>query len=129
MKRLNNKKLAVYTAAAFGMNIFVILMAMGYIPIIESLPGLKSFMAMTFHIVPVFMLQVLLCRLGKWVKWGPSVLLLAASYGCFMGYAHSTGWDTLGWFILLIMCVPASLGIIAGFIYYKFAENRKAAGK
>ena len=74
-----------------------------------ELSELRSVLRLSVSAVPVFFLQLWLCRLEnvRWTRWLPLctlflVALVGAAY--FFGFVGS-GWDTLGGGILLCWCI------------------------
>lgn len=68
------------------------------------------------HAVPFFCLQLLCCRRtgGRWVAVLP-LALVAGAVLCFAwGYFTATGWDTLGWGILLAGSIAPAAGCVLG---------------
>ncbi len=129
MKKLSNKKLAVGAVLCFVIAIFLDLMWLEIIPDFGISVPLKGNVALVFSVFPFFLLQTLLCRINKNTKWLPVGCIATIATGCGIAFALSSGWDSLGWMILLIMCIPPAFGIVAGFLYYRIFENKNTASK
>ncbi len=70
------------------------------------------YLGVGFHIVPCFLLQLLVCRVAKspWVRLIPVFLLLGLAAWFTVGFFNATGWDNLGWGILLLLCAAPAAG-------------------
>lgn len=70
------------------------------------------YLGVGFHAIPCFLLQLLVCRVAEspWVRLIPVFLLLgiAALFAMFLSTA--TGWDNLGWGLLLLLCAAPAAG-------------------
>lgn len=80
-----------------------------------------------FHAVPCFCLQLLVCRTAKRpvMRLIPVFLLLGIA-ACFtVGFLTASGWDTLGWGILLVMCIAPAAGYAAGWAVYGVRRARQ----
>ena len=78
-----------------------------------------DWLSMCFHAVPAFCLQLLLCRkTRRWIAAIPGLavigLALWAAYGC----VASTGWDTLGYAILMQLSAAPAVGCILAWSIY-----------
>lgn len=87
-----------------------------------ELSELLSVLRLSVSAVPVFFLQLWLCRLEnvRWTRWLPLctlflVALVGAAY--FFGFVGS-GWDTLGGGILLCWCIAPAAGCALGWLTY-----------
>ena len=80
-----------------------------------------------FHAAPCFCLQLLVCRTAKrLVARLIPVLLLLGIAACFtVGFFTASGWDTLGWGILLVMCIAPATGYAAGWAVYGIQRARQ----
>ncbi len=99
-----------------------------------ELSELRSVLWLSVSAVPVFFLQLWLCRLKnvRWTRWLPLcalflVALVGAAY--FFGFVGS-GWDTLGGGILLCWCIAPAAGCALGWLAYggKLPRRLGAAG-
>lgn len=78
------------------------------------------YLGLGFHAVPCFCLQLLVCRAAKrpGVRLIPVLLLLGIAELFTMGYFTATGWDTLGWGILLLLCAAPAAGYALAWAVY-----------
>lgn len=115
---------------------FVVTLALYCVLFWPGLPyrDLWPVLALSFHAVPAFCLQALLCRIAKWnwIKFIPfGLLLLTALVGTLYLYGvWGTGWDSLGGAILLIWCVAPAAGCCLGWMRagHKLGRWAAAAG-
>lgn len=77
------------------------------------------YLLLGFHAIPAFCLQLLLCRRTR--RWVASLslplLALAALFFAYKSYI-STGWDGLGWLILLGLCIAPAVGCVLAWAAY-----------
>lgn len=61
---------------------------------------------------------MLLCKAvqKKWVRFLPLLAVAIVAMVAAVGCATASGWDTLGYLILLLLCIGPALGCIIGFI-------------
>lgn len=80
-----------------------------------------------FHLVPCFLLQLLLCRAVKRVavRLIPVFLLVGLVAWFSVGIFTSTGWDGLGWAFLLLLCIAPAAGLVLAWIVYGIGALRK----
>ena len=82
--------------------------------------GLPAVLLLCLHAVPVFCLQLLLCRNVKW--WLPRALPLLleglAVFVCVLELAGAEGWDGLGWALLLALTFAPAAGIALAWAVY-----------
>lgn len=96
--------------------------------------SLQSALLLSFHAVPAFCLQALLCRTAKWnwVKFIPlGLLLLAALVGTLYLYGvWGTGWDTIAGALILTWELAPAAGCCLGWMYagHKLGRWAAAAG-
>ena len=104
-----------------GLALSLILYALIYI----WQPGLaqssiKANLILTFHAVPAFCLQWMLCRMDKpaWVRWLPLALLVAVAVTGALDLSGTlgSGWDVLGGAILLCWCIAPAAGLALGWM-------------
>ena len=83
-------------------------------------------LALGFSVVPVFCLQLLLCRRVPRFLAACPALLLAGTVLCF-AYAYFTaiGWDSLGYAFLLLLCIAPAVGIALAWAVYGLYKYRK----
>ena len=91
-------------------------------------------LALSFHAVPAFCLQTLLCRTVKWnwVKFIPlDLLALTAFVGAmYLSGIWGHGWDALGGAILMLWCIAPAAGCCLGWMAtaHKIGRCAAAAG-
>lgn len=97
--------------------------------LIESL---RPLLLLSFHAVPAFCLQALLCRKAEWnwEKFIPLVLLaLTALVGAMYLFGiWGSGWDSLGGALLLAWCLAPAAGCCLGWMYAGHSRWVTAAG-
>ncbi len=71
----------------------------------------------------IFVVQLILLFKGKYIiiKLLPVILLVTAGIVCFIGLLLSTGWDAIGWLLLVVfaiifLCVCAGAWAIYGIV-------------
>ena len=90
---------------------------------------LHVWLALGFHAVPFFCLQLLLCRTARRrVAALPALLLSAFLLACAAGYLRATGWDALGWVILLLGCAAPAVGCVLAWAVYGFHRLYQRGG-
>ena len=76
-------------------------------------------MSLGFHAVPAFCLQLLLCRRKRrWVAALPAAATVGAALWFAYGFFTATGYDTLGWAILLILSIAPAAGCALAWAVY-----------
>ena len=125
MKNRTDKILLAVFAVTLPLHIFLVLTYLEIIPIVETwtLPyraqELYAYLAFGFFAVPVFCLQLLLCRRKRRrVAAIPALLIVGAALLFTYGFFTATGWDTLGWGILLLLCIAPAAGCTLAWIVY-----------
>ena len=81
---------------------------------------LWAYLGVGFHVVPCFCLQLLVCRAAKrpWVRLIPVFLLLGLAAWFTVGFFDATGWDNLGWGLLLLLCIAPAAGYALAWTVY-----------
>ena len=115
MKNHSNRILLVLFAASVAVNIGLFLVRAGVFPL--EINGTVEICAFYFPAVPFLFLQMLLCKTveKKWVKFLPLLAVTVAAMAAAVGCVTASGWDTLGYLILLLLCIGPALGCIFGF--------------
>ena len=112
--RTNTVLLAVFflSLVVYGVLIF------SYLDILDTYYQPFVYAMLGFHGVPAFCLQLLLCRTAKrrWTACLPAVVLAAAALAAWLGLLTASGWDSLGWALLLLLCIAPVVGIAAAWI-------------
>ena len=82
--------------------------------------SLQSTLMLSFHAVPAFCLQALLCRTAKW-NWVKLIPLALFSLVTFVGAMYLSGiwghgWDALGGALILLWCIAPAAGCCLGWM-------------
>lgn len=99
-------------------------------PVAAALAQIRFWLVVSGHAVPFFAQQLLLCRLTLGKKF-PALLLTLLMVGllavCGFAFLSATGWDKLGWGILLIASIAPVAGCLLAWVVYGFAylDERK----
>ena len=74
--------------------------------------GLWAYLGLGFQVVPCFCLQLLVCRTARRpvMRLIPLFLLVGIMVLVGMAFSTSTGFDALGWGILLCLCIAPGVG-------------------
>lgn len=116
MKNHSNRILAVFFAVSLAASISLFLVRAGVVPL--EIYGAVEICAFYFPAVPFLFLQMLLCKAAKqkWVKFLPLLVVAIVAMVSALGCVTASGWDTLGYLILLLLCIGPALGCIIGFV-------------
>ncbi len=116
MKNHSNKMLATLFAVSLAISIGLFLVRGGAIPL--EIYGAVEICAFYFPAVPFLFLQMLLCKVTKqkWVKFLPLLVVTIVAVVSALGCVTASGWDTLGYLILLLLCIGPALGCVIGFV-------------
>ena len=116
MKNHSNRILVVFFAASVAVNIGLFLVRAVAFPF--EIYGAIEICAFYFPAVPFLFLQMLLCKVvqKKWVRFLPLLAVAIVAMVAAVGCATASGWDTLGYLILLLLCIGPALGCIIGFV-------------
>ena len=81
-----------------------------------NIPPWHQGLLLYFHSIPMFFLQLLLCRLAKphWRLFAPLMLLLVPG----LVLVGSAGWAVLGWVLFLYWCTAPTAGCILAWIVW-----------
>lgn len=125
--------LAVFSATLL-LHVFLVLTYLEIIPIVETwtwpywAQEWYAYLTLGFPAVPVFCLQLLLCwRTRRWVAAIPALVIVGAALWFTYGFFTATGWDTLGWGILLALSIAPVAGCVLAWAAYGL--GRRAARK
>lgn len=123
--RTDNILLAVFL---LSLPVYIFLL-LTYLEIISmELPSaplysLRAWLAFTFPVVPVFCLQLLLCRRARRrVAVIPTLVIAGAALRFACGYFTATGWDNLGWLILLCLSIAPVVGCVLAWAAYGLCQ-------
>lgn len=87
--------------------------------------SLEMRLVFSLHAVPVFCLQLLLCRkVRRWVAAIPALILVAAALFFSFGWLTTTGWDSLGYAIFLAFTAAPAVGCILAWIVWFILKKR-----
>ncbi len=88
-----------------------------------------SRLSLTFHAVPAFCLQLLMCRkTRRRVAAAPAIIIIGAALWFAYGFFTATGWDTLGWGILLFLTAAPAVGCALAWAAYGLHRAYKRGG-
>ena len=116
MKNHSNRILTVFFAVSLVVSISLFFVRAAAFPF--EIYGAIEICAFYFPAVPFLFLQMLLCKAvqKKWVRFLPLLAVTIVAMVAAVGCATASGWDTLGYLILLLLCIGPALGCIIGFI-------------
>lgn len=116
MKNHSNRILTVFFAVSLAISISLFFVRATAFPF--EIYGAIEICAFYFPAVPFLFLQMLLCKAvqKKWVRFLPLLAVAIVAMVAAVGCATASGWDTLGYLILLLLCIGPALGCIIGFI-------------
>lgn len=88
--------------------------------LILFLRRLYLWLVLGFHAVPAFCIQLLSARRAnrKWLAALPSALLASWLVFCLYNWTAATGWDTLGWLLLLFGSIAPAVGCALAWAAY-----------
>ncbi len=76
-------------------------------------------MSLGFHAVPTFCLQLFLCRRRRrWMAAVLAIIIIGAAAWFAYGFFTATGWDNVGWAILLLLSIAPAAGCVLGWAVY-----------
>ncbi len=119
MKNKTNKILLLLCIASFVLYVALVLVWLEIVSIGWDIPtSTIAQWALYFPVVPFFLLQLLLCRVGKkkWIKALPLAIILGIVLACAISYIGESGWGALGWLIVLLLCVAPIVGCVVGLV-------------
>lgn len=122
MKTRADKILLAVFLLSLLVYVYIVLTYLEIVPIARPwwwLYPLHAWLALGFHAVPMFCLQLLLCRRAP--RWCSALLGLAvvgAALWFGYGYFTSTGWDTLGYALLMLLTIAPAAGCALGWGAY-----------
>ncbi len=128
MKNRTNIALFALFLLLSAVELFLVLV---WLEVITVEPGMaKSVMAtlsLGFSAVPSFCLQLLLCRTvkRKWLRFLPLELIGIIVAACGLAFLASSGWDSLGWLICLILCIGPVVGCLLAVLFHALVRHFK----
>lgn len=131
MKDRTDKTLLAVFTVTLPLHIFIVLTYMELIPIVEKwtwpywAQEWYAYLALGFFAVPVFCLQLLLCRRKRRrIAAIPAAVIISAALLFTYGFFTATGWDVLGWGILLLLCIAPAVGCVLAWIVWFVMKKR-----
>ncbi len=123
MKNRTNQILFAVAVITAGLYAFFLLSWLEIIPDVS----VSGYLGAGFHAFPCFCLQLLVCRVAKRpvVRLIPVLLLVGIAAAFFVAMANSTGWDGLGWALLLLLCFAPAVGYAAAWVVYGIQRARQ----
>ncbi len=120
MKTKTDRLLLILFLAASLLSSHAVLAWLELLPDFGIPIEVRAYAALISNGLPPFLLQLLLCRNVRrgWIKALPLVALGCVALACFLAFATAGGWDSLGWLILLILCIPPAVGIALAFLVH-----------
>lgn len=81
---------------------------------------IRAFCVFTFSAVPMFCLQLFLCRRTIWrlMKILPSAICVGAVLGFTVGLFTASGWKTLGYGVFLLFAIAPAVGCVLALAVY-----------
>lgn len=132
MKNRTDKILLAVFAVTLPLHIFIVLTYLEIIPIVDHwnwpywAQEWYAYLAVGFFAIPVFCLQLLLCRRARrWIAAIPALVIIGAALWFAYGFFTAAGWDTLGWGILLILSIAPAAGCLLARAVYSLSKLRK----
>lgn len=76
-----------------------------------------------FHFVPMFFLELLLCRIAtlKWRLIIPAIPLLLIG----LWFLSQAEWYVMGWILFLAWCIPPVLGCLTAYVVFVICRKLK----
>lgn len=127
MKNRTNQILLTVTIITAVLYVFLLLNWLEIVPLPFHDPddpfrfyALRAWLGLGFHVIPVFCVQLLLCRIGEYplTRLIPTFLTVGAAVIFGLGLLTSTGWDALGWGILLCLTAAPAVGCVLAWVVY-----------
>ncbi len=128
MKNRTDKILLAVFLLSLPVCAFLLLTYLGIIDFLLDLGWrtVRNWLAGTFHVVPAFCLQLLLCRrVRRWIAALPALLTAGAAVWCTYESFTATGWDNVGWLLLLLLCAAPAAGCTLAWAVYGIDRLRK----
>lgn len=124
MKNRTDKILLIAFVLTLAVYVVIFAACFSELPINPS--PLHQVLVLYFHFIPMFLIQLLLCRMSKpwWWKLIPFLPILAAGL-VFMSFAE---WYILGWILVLWWCAAPVLGCASAWAVYRFYKRGDTRG-
>ncbi len=128
MKNRTDKTLLAVFLLSLAAYVFLLLTNLGIVDLDLGWDAVRPWLSLTFHAVPAFCLQLLLCRrTQRWIAALPALLTAFAAFWFAYGAFTDPGWDGLGCLILLLLCAAPAVGIALAWAVYgiwRFRQKR-----
>lgn len=97
-----------------SMMAYILIFALAFAELPLNIPPWHQFLLLHFHFVPMFFLQLLLCRKAtlRWRLLIPLILLVVPG----ILFLNKAEWNIMGWIIFLFWCVAPVLGSVFAWI-------------
>ncbi len=126
MKNRTDKILLAVFLLSLAAYVFLLLTNLGIVDLDLGWDAVRPWLSLTFHAVPAFCLQLLLCkRTRRWIAALPALLTVGAALWFVYGSFTDSGWDVLGWLLLLLLCAAPAAGIALAWTVYGIDRLRK----
>lgn len=117
MKSKTDRLLGIFFMASMVFYVVVFATAFSSLPL--NIPSWHQLLLLFFHFVPMFFLQLLLCRRVK-IRWrilGPLILLLVPG----LVFLYGAEWDLMAWIFFLIWCIAPVTGSVLAWVVWAVA--------
>lgn len=127
MKNRVNQILLAAALVTAALHAFFLLAWLELLPFSLDTPfrysSLGAHLGLSFHVIPCFCLQLLVCRTVKrpMVRLIPVFLLFGAVGGFIIGFVNSylaNDWGAIVWGILLCLCIAPAVGYALAWAVY-----------
>lgn len=102
-----------------SMAFYVVIFATAFSSLPLNIPSWHQFLLLFFHFVPMFFLQLLLCRRAKlrWKLLCPLILLLVPG----LVFLNGAEWDLMAWIFFLFWCIAPVAGSVLAWVVWAVA--------
>ncbi len=119
MKSRTDKTLLAVFLLSLAAYIFLLLTNLGIVDLDLGWDAVRPWLSLTFHAVPAFCLQLLLCRRPRrWIAALPGLAVIGTALWSACGAFTAIGWDRLDWLLLLLLCTAPAAGIAPAWVVY-----------
>lgn len=119
-KRRSDRVLLLLCAASFLVYIVIFGAAFAELPL--NIPPWHQRLLLYFHFVPMFFLQLLLCRTAP-LPWR-LVLPVIPPAAVGVWFLSRAEWDAMAWILYLFWCVPPLLGCLTARAVWALCRKR-----
>ena len=119
MKQKSNRILLALCIFFFVLYAIIFGVAFADLPL--NIPPWHQFLLLYFHFVPMFFLELLLCRTAKlrWRLLVPLIPLILVG----LWFLSTAEWYLMAWILFGIWCVPPLLGCLAGWVVWHITKR------